>query len=163
MDAKVRGHGAPEYEYKQSKFQHLPKTPLRGCVLGKSGAGKGVWLVDLILHKYRGCFERVYVFSPSADLDHGWDAVKDYSEKELGVDPKKEQCFFPEWNGGADLQRIVAQHAAVTAYAKKQGHKKLYSILVVIDDWAESSQILPKKRAPFRRSFCEDAIKGYHA
>jgi len=157
-DLQVQVHNAPTFEYKQSKIQHLPKVPLRGCVLGKSGAGKGVWLVDLILHKYRGCFERIYVFSPSVDIDHGWDAVKDYSEKELGVDPKKEQCFFSEWNGGADLARVVEAHAAVTAYAKKQKHKKLYSILVVIDDWAESAQVLHDKKSPISSLF----LRGRH-
>jgi len=154
----VKPHKAPEFEYKQSKFQHLPKLPLRGIVLGKSGAGKGVWLVDLILHKYRGCFERVYVFSPSVDIDHGWDAVKEYSQKELGVDPEKEQCFFSTWNGGAELQRVVEQHAAVTAYAKKAKHKSLFSVLVVIDDWAESAQVLHDKKSPISSLF----LRGRH-
>ena len=107
MDARVQVHNAPTFEFKQSKFQHLPKVPLRGIVLGKSGSGKGVFLVDLILHKYRGCFERIYVFSPSVDIDMSWNAVKDYSQKELGVDPDKEQCFFSEWNGGADLMHVT--------------------------------------------------------
>ncbi len=44
------------------------------------------------------------------------------------------------------------------AYAKKQGHKKLYSILVVIDDWAESAQVLHDKKSPISSLF----LRGRH-
>jgi hypothetical protein len=88
----------------------------------------------------------------------GWNAVKKYSHKELGVDPDKEQCFFSEWNGGADLMHVVNQHAAVTAYAKKQKHTSLYSILVVIDDWAESAQVMHDKKSPISSLF----LRGRH-
>ena len=139
--ATIQLHPTPSYDFRQSRHEHLPKVPLRGCVLGPSGSGKGVFLVHLVLGLYRGCFERVYVFSPSVDIDHGWDAVKQYSEKELGVDPRKEQCFFSEWDESA-LNHICHEHAKVTALAKKQKMKTLCSILVIIDDWAESRQVI---------------------
>ena len=65
-----------EYTCKQSKHTHLPKVPLRMILLAPSGAGKTVLITKLILNQYRGCFERIYVFSPSIDLDNTWLPVK---------------------------------------------------------------------------------------
>ena len=59
-----------DYACKQSKHNHLPNVPLRVVLLSPSGGGKPVLLTNLILNQYRGCFERVYVFSPSIDLDN---------------------------------------------------------------------------------------------
>ena len=52
----------------------------------------------MITRLYKGCYERVYVWSPSVDLDSTWLAVKKYSEEALGVDQKKEQTFFSKWD-----------------------------------------------------------------
>ena len=46
-------------------------------------------LVSLLLDMYRGAFARIYVFSPSVDIDAAWRPVKEYIEKDLGVDEKK--------------------------------------------------------------------------
>ena len=32
---------------------------------------------------YRGRFNRIYIFSPSIDIDHTWRPIKDYIAKEL--------------------------------------------------------------------------------
>jgi late competence protein required for DNA uptake (superfamily II DNA/RNA helicase) len=67
-----------EYTCKQSKSAIAPKLPLRSILLAPSGAGKTVLLSNLILNVYRNCFERVFVFSPSVDVDQTWHAVKHY-------------------------------------------------------------------------------------
>jgi superfamily II DNA or RNA helicase len=69
-----------EYTCKQSKHATVPKLPLRGILLAPSGAGKTVLLSNLILNVYRDCYERVYLFSPSVNVDQTWQAVKDYQE-----------------------------------------------------------------------------------
>jgi predicted ATP-binding protein involved in virulence len=69
-----------EYTCKQSKHDIAPKLPLRSILLAPSGSGKTVLLANLILNVYRGCFERIYVFSPSVHLDQTWQAVNDYQE-----------------------------------------------------------------------------------
>ena len=74
-----------EYSSKQSKYEHVPKLPMRSIVLGPSGAGKSVLLSNMILDVYRGCFNRIYIFSPSIDIDHTWNPVKEYIEKEMKV------------------------------------------------------------------------------
>ena len=51
-----------EYETKQSKYEMVPKLPMRSIVLGPSGSGKNILLQDLILDIYRDCFSRIYIF-----------------------------------------------------------------------------------------------------
>ena len=73
-----------EYECKQSKYgDHVPKLPMRSRTLSPSGGGKTVLLQNMILDIYRGCFNRIYTFSPSIDIDHTWRPVKYYIAKEL--------------------------------------------------------------------------------
>ena len=70
-----------DYTCKQSKPTHLPNVPLRIILLAPSGSGKTVLLTNLILNQYRGCFERIYVFSPSIDLDNTWLPVTTISRR----------------------------------------------------------------------------------
>ena len=73
-----------EYECKQSKYgEHVPKLPMRSMILSPSGGGKKVLLQNKILDIYRGCFNIIYIFSPSIDIDHTWRPIKDYIAKEI--------------------------------------------------------------------------------
>ena len=80
-----------EFCSKQSKYDVVGKLPLRDIILGPSGAGKGVLLSNMILDIYKGCFDRIYIFSPSIDVDKTWIPVKEYIEKSQKVDTKKEK------------------------------------------------------------------------
>ena len=63
----------------------VPSVPCRIILSAPSGSGKTILLVDMLTRIYAGCFERIYVFSPSIHLDSVWTVVKDYSSKVLGV------------------------------------------------------------------------------
>ena len=65
-----------EYETKQSKYDIAPKIPFRSVILGPSGSGKSILLQNMILNIYRNCFSRIYIFSPSIDVDATWSPVK---------------------------------------------------------------------------------------
>ena len=65
-----------EYTVKQSKYPVVGKLPIRSIILGPSGSGKTVLLQNMILNIYRDCFNRIYVFSPSIDVDSSWELVK---------------------------------------------------------------------------------------
>ena len=56
--------------------RHGPVILPNSGVPGPSGAGKGVLVQNMILDIYKGCFERVYVFSPSINVDVTWQPVK---------------------------------------------------------------------------------------
>ena len=76
------------YSCKQSKHSHVPKVPLRMILLAPSGSGKTVRLSNLILNVYRGCFERVFVFSPNVDVDKTWEPVKKYQTDTMRASEK---------------------------------------------------------------------------
>ena len=82
-----------EYNVKQSKYPHVGQLPTRSVLLGPSSSGKTVLLTNMILDIYRDLFQRIYIFSPSITIDTTWTPVKNYIEKEMGVDIEKEQMF----------------------------------------------------------------------
>ena len=117
------------FECRQSRYEHVPKLPLRACAYGPGGSGKSHLLANLCLDVYRGCFERIYIFSPSVNLDHVWDPVKAVLERELHVDSAKEPCFFDHYDPEA-LEAIVSRQFKVADMMKRQG-KHVFSILVM--------------------------------
>ena len=85
---------SPEYTSKQPKDPVVPKLPMTGILLGPSKSGKTVALISMILEQYRGCFERIYLFSPSINVDDGWRPVKKYIEETMKVPVNREQTYF---------------------------------------------------------------------
>ena len=79
-------------------------------------------------------------FSPSVNIDDGWIPVKKYIEEDLGVNTEREQTYWDEWDEAA-LRRIIQQQRKITEASKKLEMKKLYQVLVVIDDFADTPQL----------------------
>ncbi len=80
----IRPIDLKEHSCKQSKHGHVPKVPLRMIFSAPSGSGKTVLLLsNLILNIYRGCFERIFVFSPSIDIDTTWEPVKKHQADDM--------------------------------------------------------------------------------
>jgi hypothetical protein len=146
MSAKIQVHDKSAWECKQSRHGHLPKLPSRGIWIAPSQQFKTTALVDLILRHYtdgRGnsCFERLFVFSPSVDIDSAWAPVKEFVRVKMGV-PDSEKCFFHEFDHDA-LNKIVAdQHKLTIALKEKKGNKKLFNILILVDDFSDSPEVL---------------------
>ena len=53
----VKPINIPEYEYKQSKYDMVPKLPFRSIIVATSTGGKTVLIQNLLLNIYRGSFE----------------------------------------------------------------------------------------------------------
>ena len=89
---KVEPIDIPEYKYKNSKFDMMPrpKLPARMLCVASSTGGKTVLIQNLILKIYTGSFERIYIFSPSVHVDDTWSAVKKYIRDVMKVDAEKE-------------------------------------------------------------------------
>ena len=127
-----------EYETKQSKYDIVPKIPFRSIVLGPSGSGKKTILLQtMILDIYKNCFSRIYIFSPSIDVDSTWIPVKEYIEKEMKVQNTKEDPIYFDHYDPESLHKIIDTQHKVIHYMKKQKQKTLYSILVLVDDFAD--------------------------
>ena len=104
---KIKLFPTTEYSSKQPSDPVVPLVPCTGIFLKPSKSGKTVALISLILEQYRGVFERIYVFSPSVNIDDGWIPVKKYIEGDLGVNTEREQTYWDEWDEAA-LRKITA-------------------------------------------------------
>ena len=125
-----------EYEVKQSKYNVVSKLPMRAVILGPSGSGKSILLQNMILDIYKDCFSRVYIFSPSINVDYQtWEPVKKYLEKEIKA-KDDEQFYFDHYDEDA-LSNIITTQRKIIEYQKKHNHNKLFSILIVVDDFAD--------------------------
>ena len=118
----------------------MPLVPCTGIFLGPSKSGKTVALISLILEQYRGVFERIYIFSPSINVDDGWIPVKKYIDEDLGVNVEKDQAYWEDWDEAA-LRRIIQQQRKITETSKKLEMKKLYQVLIILDDLADMPQL----------------------
>jgi hypothetical protein len=141
QSSAIQLHQAPSFGATKGKFAHLPNPPLRFGFVGVSQSGKGVAMLDLLLRHYRGCFERIYLFSPTAFLDKSWLPLIKYVEGELGVDSDKEKWMFEEFDTKS-LQEQVDLQMKVAELAKKRGHKNIPQVLWIIDDHADDDRIM---------------------
>jgi hypothetical protein len=140
---EIQLHPGPIFGAKKGHFSQLglPDPPFRFGLIGNSGAGKGCCMTDLLLRHYRGCFERIYLYSPSASIDKGWDPVRKYMSEEMGVDQSKEKTIFDEFDSEA-LQEQVSTQMKVAELAKKRGMKEIPQVLWIIDDFADDERIM---------------------
>ena len=113
------------------------KLPMRSIILGPSGSGKSILLQNFILDIYSGCFSRVYIFSPSINVDfQTWSPVKSYLDKEVNNGDKDEEFYFDHYDEEG-LFNIIDTQKKIIEYQKKHNHNKLFSVLIVVDDFAD--------------------------
>ena len=115
-----------QYECKQSNYEVAPELPMRSLILSPSGGGKTVMLVNMIMDIYKGCFNRIYISSPSVDIDHTWQPVKDYIAKEIKPN-EKEKVYFDSYEP-AELEAIMDKQHEIIDYLKSQGSTKMFQI-----------------------------------
>jgi len=126
-----------EYEVKQSKYHQCGKLPIRSVILGPSGSGKTVLLQNMILNLYKGCFERIYIFSPSIDVDASWEPVKEFIEEKMDVHETDDEQFFFDHYDPDGLEHIISTQNKIVKHMKRQNKKKLFQVLIIIDDFAD--------------------------
>ena len=112
-----------EFETKQSKYDMVPKIPFRSVILGPSGLGKTILLQNMILDIYRNCFSRIYIFSPSIDVDTTWLPVKKYIEEEMKVHNTTEEPIYFNHYDPEQLHKIIDTQHKVIDYMKKKNIK----------------------------------------
>ena len=129
-----------QYDVPESKYKQAGKLPFRSVILGSSGSGKTILLQNMIIDIYKGLFERIYIFSPSIEVDYQtWKPVKDYIEKDLKLkETDDEKFYYSEYDPEA-LSKIIDTQRKIIEYQKKKKKKK-WQILIVIDDFADSPE-----------------------
>lgn len=126
-----------EFDTKQSKYPMVPQIPFRSVILGPSGSGKTILLQNMILDIYKDCFSRIYIFSPSVDVDATWQPVRKYIESEMKVQHTDDEPIYFDHYDPEALYTIINTQQKVIEYQKKQNHKKLFSVLIIVDDFAD--------------------------
>ena len=113
----------------------VPKLPMRSMLVGPSGSGKTVLLSNMRLDIHKECFSRVYIWSPSIEVDNAWKPAKDYIGDHIKPSDR-EKCSFDSYDP-AELEQVINIQKKVIDYQKEQKHKDLYQILICIDDFAD--------------------------
>ena len=113
------------------------KLPMGSMLVGPSGSGKTALLTNMVLNIYKGCFSRVYIWSPCIEVDNTWEPVKDYIRDHIKPN-YIEQYYFDSYDP-AELEQVIKKQQKVTDYQKEQKHKDLYRILIVIGDFADDT------------------------
>ena len=128
-----------QYEVKQSKYEACGKLPIRSIILGPSGSGKTILLQNMIMNLYDKCFERVYIFSPSINVDATWSPVKEYIEDKMkAIETETDKFYFDHYDQEA-LESIITTQNTIILEQKTKNKKKLFQILIVIDDMADDN------------------------
>ena len=95
-----------EHTCKQGHYGDIaPKLPMRSMLVGPSGSGKTVLLTNTILDIYKGCFPRIYIWSPSFEVDNTWRPVKDYIRDHIKPNDR-ETCYFDSYDP-AELEQVI--------------------------------------------------------
>ena len=114
-----------EYDVPESRYPVVGKLPIRAIALGPSGSGKSILLQNMIIDIYKGSFERIYVFSPSIDVDMAvWQPVKNHIKNVLKLEETdNEQFYYSEYDPDA-LSKIIDTQKNNNEYQKKENYKK---------------------------------------
>ena len=129
-----------QYEVKQSKYAHVALLPTRSVINASSGSGKTVFIQSLILDIYKGCFSRIYISSPSIDIDDIWLPVNKYIADELTT-TEDEQIYYQDFDGEAVKHILTTQKKVIDHQKKDPKTQKLFSILLIFDDVADNKAI----------------------
>ena len=122
---KIKPIRTKEYEVKQSKYHQCGHLPIRNVILGPSGNGKTVLLQNMILNLYKFCFERIYIFSPSINVDSVWDPVKDFILKKMEARETDDDKFYFDHYDPDALEKIIATQTKIVKHMKAKEKKTI--------------------------------------
>ena len=146
MALEVKPRPTPEYYIRQPKSEILARLPgANHIILGPSKSGKSVLWQSMLLDGYRGCFSRIFLFTPSGNVDDSLEPIKKYIE-ELGHDVRSEGPYIFEELDPAVIKGILKKQEKIhdtlkhKVYKDKnfKGRKWLPQILIVISDHADN-------------------------
>ena len=78
-------------------------------------------------------------FSPSINVDNSWEPVKSYIENKMNaIETDDDEFYFDHYDKEA-LESIITTQNKIILEQKTKNKKKLFQILIVIDDMADCS------------------------
>ena len=142
----IKPYNNDKYTCNQSEYKMVSELPTRALIVAPSNSGKSVLLQNIILDIYRGCFERVYIFSPSIHIDAVWKPVLDYCTHTLKQhETEREHVYFDTFDQ-TGFKAIITQQAKIVKHMKDRKMKKIYNIAIIIDDFLDNQKFL--RRTP---------------
>ena len=131
-------------------------------LVAPSGGGKTVTLVSLLVDLLRTdtgrpCFSRIYVISPSINLDARWRTLKEYQRDVMRVPAEENDELHMEIYEEPKLQDLVDRQRKITEQCKKLNMQRLFGVAFVFDDIADSPAI-----ARYSRPLHELFVRGRH-
>ena len=85
---------------------------MRSMLCGPSSSGKPVILSNMILDIYRYCFSRIYIWSPSINVDSIWKPVKDYIRDHIKLNDR-ETCYFDSY-APSELEQVIKRNTTTS-------------------------------------------------
>ena len=82
---QLKGHTCKQGHYGDI----VPTLPMISMLVGTSGSVKAVLLTNMVLCIYKGWFSRIYIWSPSIEVDQTWKPVKDYIRDHIKPNDRK--------------------------------------------------------------------------
>ncbi len=123
--SKSKPSDLKEFSCKQSKHAHTPKVPLCTILVAPGGYCKTVLLSSLILNIDGGCFERIFISSPSVDIDETWEPVEKHQSDDMNaIEKDNEELQFHHY-GPADLEHIIGTQHKIIKLMKAHNRKHL--------------------------------------
>jgi len=143
-----------EFKYKQSRFKHLPSVPFRCLCSGRSAAGKGVLVTNVVTDFFRDAFKKVYVFAPTVHLDNTWQTIAHHCNRNLKQSEYKEQFLFEDFDTAALADIMKKQRRDISIQKADDDIKELKGCLVIIDDFSDSSQLRLRSDGIINKLMC---------
>ena len=140
----------PTYEVKQSRYNWVPALPCRIGLNSPSGGGKTTILINLLMDVYKGCFDAIFIFSHSVNIDASW------TEPKKLIDAMGTGGYYDHFDENK-IQTILKDHMTHVAYQKKKGFRQMHQIAVVADD------LIDDPRLRYSPAFESLLIRGRHA
>ena len=142
----IKPYNNDKYTCNQSEYKMVSELPTRALIVAPSNSGKSVLLQNIILDIYRGCFERVYIFSPSIHIDAVWKPVLVYGTHTLKQHETEREHFYFDTFDQTEFKAIITQQAKIVKHMKDRKMKKIYNIAIIIDDFLDNQKFL--RRTP---------------
>ena len=86
---------------KQSKFQIVGKLLMCSIILGPSGSGKTVLLQNMIVDIYQNIFTKIYIFSPSINVDSSRVPVNKCKDNDMKFQHTDDDPCFAHYDSDA--------------------------------------------------------------
>ena len=82
----------------------------------------------MILGIDKGCFSRIYSWSPPVEVDQTWKPVKNYIRDH--IKPNNREIYYFDSYGPSELEQVITTQQQVIDYQQKRQHTYLYKLLI---------------------------------